>query len=190
VYVNDGPISDFNGTPLDGDAPVNVQFQDASLGTVTGYLWDFGDGQTSTEQNPIHAFLASDDYDVRLRVEGSNPDEIVKTAYVHVREPAPVADFTIGLATGTYPLTVGFTDLSTGVVNSYLWEFGDGETSTEQNPTHVYQSDGDYTVRLTAYGPDYSDITEKVDAIHIGDRKWWATGYRYPLVADIHEEAS
>jgi len=189
IYVNDGPIADFSGSPLDDDSPLTVQFQDASLGSVTGYLWHFGDGQTSTEQNPTHDYFNSGDYTVTLDVSGSNPDSISKTGYVHVREPAPTADFTADVTTGIYPMTVQFTDQSLGWVNSYSWKFGDGHTSTEQHPTHVYQDNGLYKVRLTVTGPDYSDMMEKVDYIYVGRKKWWASAYANTVATPSHDEA-
>jgi PKD repeat protein len=67
--------------------------------------------------------------------------------------PLPVADLIAAPLTGAAPLTVTFTDLSTGAVANRLWVFGDGITSTLQNPTHVYHQTGNYTVTLTVTGP-------------------------------------
>lgn len=74
----------------------------------------------------------------------------------------PVADFVGDPLSGNAPLEVAFTDLSTNTPTSWLWDFGDGHTSTEQNPTHVYDLPGDYTVTLTATNAGGSDDEVKV----------------------------
>jgi len=78
-----------------------------------------------------------------------------------------VAEFTADQTEGTCPLTVKFTDQSTGEITSWFWDFGDGETSTEQNPTHMYCSTGYFTVSLTVTGPGGSDTETKEDYIHV-----------------------
>ncbi|GAB7016628.1 hypothetical protein JCM10550A_19970 [Methanogenium cariaci] len=70
--------------------------------------------------------------------------------YLHCLATGPSADFSADVTEGTMPLTVHFTDLSTGNPTSYLWDFGDGATSTEREPSHTYTREGDFTVRLTA----------------------------------------
>lgn len=75
---------------------------------------------------------------------------------------APVADFEADEQLGAAPLTVVFTDLSTNTPTSWLWDFGDGDTSTTQHPSHVYDSPGTYTVSLTATNAAGSDTETKV----------------------------
>ncbi len=83
-------------------------------------------------------------------------------------QPAPpVAAFTANVTSGTVPLIVQFTDQSTGTVTSWSWDFGDSETSNEQNPSHEYQSAGDFTVSLTVTGPGGPDTESKTDYIHV-----------------------
>jgi len=79
----------------------------------------------------------------------------------------PAAEFTAEPTIGPEQLTVQFTDQSTGNITSWLWDFGDGETSTEQNPAHTYQDAGSYTVRLEVVGPDGSDFKIKKDYIQL-----------------------
>lgn len=81
-----------------------------------------------------------------------------------VRHP-PTAAFSADVTSGDAPLTVTFTDESTYVPDAWLWDFGDGETSTEQNPVHEYAEDGTYTVTLTASNNGGSDDEIKVDYI-------------------------
>jgi len=79
----------------------------------------------------------------------------------------PTADFFAEPTVGTAPLTVSFNNLSSGDVTEWLWEFGDGTSSNEKEPTHIYQDPGTYTVRLTATGPAGSDTNEKPDYISV-----------------------
>ncbi len=189
VEVTPGPVADFSANPTSGDAPLSVQFTDLSLGTVADYYWEFGDGQTSTGQNPLHEYQNAGDYTVRLTATnpgGSDVKEIIDC--IDVKEPAPVAEFIATTPTiGILYLDVQFADLSTGVVTSYYWQFGDGKTSTEQNPLHTYKITGQFTVRLTVTGPDYSDVKEKVNYVYVGQTKWWATAYGNPNTPSLDQ---
>ena len=166
------PITaDFSGSPTSGDAPLTVNFTDQSTGDVTAWSWDFGDGGTSTEQNPSHEYTAAGTYTVKLTASNScDSDTKTKTDYITVTEPAgepPVADFTGSPTSGTAPLLVSFTDQSTNNPTSWSWDFGDGGTSTEQNPQHEYANPGTYTVKLTASNDYGSDTNTKVDYITV-----------------------
>ena len=83
------PIAEFSATLTTGDKPLSVQFSDQSEGSITGWLWDFGDGATSTEQNPLHMYTSAGVYTVSLTVAGSPSDTETKTDYISVYEPAP-----------------------------------------------------------------------------------------------------
>jgi len=141
---------------------------------ITAWLWDFGDGQTSSDQNPTHEYAQDGVYAVSLTVaeEDGSSDNETKTDYVAVSDTGPKADFSAEPLNGDEPLTVAFTDLSTsydGIV-SWLWDFGDGSTSTEQNPSHQYTQDGVYTVSLTVAEADGDDdIEEKLGYITVSD---------------------
>jgi len=261
------PDTEFTGSITSDPAPLTVAFTDISTGTRTSWLWNFGDGGTSTSQNPSHTYTTAGTYDVSLtatNVVGSNTE--VKTGYVVVTEgpkiphtyyytsypvtiyggsneeatamcaaagytnvyndlainyyshylgywtsagtlwyrnsannvngvtltnPAvhsvstmyncdttgkhyvlkdtyingiapPLTDFTSTLPTGTAPLEVQFTDTTTGSPTSWTWSFGDGTSSTEQNPSHIYAVAGTFDVSLTAANAGGSDTEEKV----------------------------
>ena len=77
------------------------------------------------------------------------------------------ADFLANPTRGPAPLTASFTDQSTGSITSWKWDFGDGSTSTMQNPSHTYTDPGNYTVSLTVTGPEYSDTNTKADYIKV-----------------------
>ena len=130
-----------------GCAPVTAQFTDASMGSF-GWLWDFGDGNTSTLQNPIHSYLLPGYYTVSLTTQsagGGCTQSIsnfstfdVKGGYAgftHTDSPCP-------------PYQSSFTDTSLNAV-SWFWDFGDGSTSTQQNPSHVYSSPGYHSAKLS-----------------------------------------
>jgi PKD repeat protein len=146
------PVADFAVTPAQGTAPLSVAFTDLSAGGPTNWLWRFGDGATSSEANPVHVYAAAGVYDVTLTASNSlGSDTLVRSGAVQVTAAvAPVADFSATPLSGPAPLAVAFTDLSTGDPTSWLWDFGDGATSTERDPTHTYGAPGAYSVTLTA----------------------------------------
>jgi PKD repeat protein len=97
-----------------------------------------------------------------------------------------VADFTASPTSGQRPLTVQFTDQSLGFINSWLWDFGDGVTSTLQSPTHTYTLTGTFTVSLTVSGPGGSDTEVKTDYIAVQEEfNIWL-----PLVLREHSAGS
>jgi PKD repeat protein len=151
VIVQPAPVADFSGTPRSGCGPLQVCFTDLSTGTPTTWSWDFGDGATSNLQNPCHTYQTPGTYTVSLTVNNQyncGPDTETKAQYI-VIYPSPVADFSGTPVAGCDPLQVCFTDLSTGDPVSWNWNFGDGGTSSDQNPCHTYQAPGTYTVSLT-----------------------------------------
>jgi PKD repeat protein len=128
--------------------PGTVQFSSTSTGTIASYAWDFGDGTTSTEQNPTHVYAQSGTYTVNLTVTGPGGSNSAIPQQVTVTYP-PTALFQANVDPNN-PLSVSFVDNSEGVVTSWAWDFGDGTTSTEQSPTHTYAAGGTYNVTLTA----------------------------------------
>ncbi len=163
-----GPFANFDASPTSGIAPLLVQFNNMSSGVILTSFWDFGDGQTSVLTSPQHEYLSPGTYTVRLIVVGAlRIDTLTRTDYIVVNEPPPVAAFTASTTSGLAPLDVQFTSQSTGAIDSYLWDFGDGNTSVEQNPLHQYQTQGLYTVRLIVTGPGGSDTLEIVDYITV-----------------------
>ena len=154
--------------PTSGVAPLTVSFTDQSTGEITSWLWDFGDGNTDSTRNPIHTYASPGTYTVTLTVTGpGGGDTALKADYITVNYPAIVADFAATPTSGPAPLTVSFTDQSTGDITSWLWNFGDGNTDSTRNPIHTYASPGTYTVTLTVSGPDGSDTAVKADYITV-----------------------
>lgn len=162
-YVNFAPpVANFSTDIKSGEIPVTVSFTDESLWSVTDWLWDFGDNRTSTEKNPVHTYYDPGIFTVSLTVTGpGGTDNDTKTDYIVANYEALLADFTADNTTGTVPHTVNFTDKSSGTITDWRWDFGDRKTSTMQNPQHVYNNKGIYTVTLTIWGPAGSNAAVK-----------------------------
>jgi len=162
------PIAEFSGTPASGNAPLIVSFVDASSGSIDTWNWDFGDGGTSVLQNPDYTYTSPGTYTVSLTVTGPGGDDNeIKTDYINVTYSAPIADFNGTPTSGEFPLQVDFTDISVGEVESWDWDFGDENTSTLQNPVHIFENSGNYTVSLKATGPGGYDSIAKVNYIDV-----------------------
>ena len=123
-----------------------VSFTVTSTGEPISWLWDFEDGNTSTQQNPTHTYAASGTYTICLTATNTPGVNNTFCSPVTVSLTPAVASFTSNAANAV----VSFTDTSTGGPISWLWDFGDGNTSTQQNTTHTYAAPGTYTICLTA----------------------------------------
>jgi gliding motility-associated-like protein len=140
-------------TNTDFNAPTNiclnqpVTFQNASSSPVFSSSWDFGDGTTSAQINPIKTFLTPGTFTVKLINQyASCTDSITKTITVNDKPQVQFISDKTGFC--KTPFSVQFTDLTPGST-SWSWDFGDGNTSTQQNPAHQYTNFGDYGVTLT-----------------------------------------
>jgi PGF-pre-PGF domain-containing protein len=154
ITVTEKPVvpvvgASFSANATSGKAPLTVRFEDRSSGGPTAWKWDFGDGTSSTAQNPVHTYTAAGTYSVTLTaINGTVDNTVKKTDYITAGS-GPTASFTASPLEGEAPLTVQFTDTSTGSVTTWLWEFGDGSKSEVKNPLHTYSGAGTYTVKLT-----------------------------------------
>lgn len=170
VTTQDAVSADFMGYPTDIEPGQTVVFDPVLQGVANEYLWDFGDGQTSTEPNPIHTYNSVGLFDVtltvRLFLDGCDQqDSHTKTQYVKVSNID--ARFNGVPTAGTVPLVVQFTDQSLGTPVSWFWEFGDGTTSSLQNPTHQYNDVGHYDVKLTVNDGIFEDSRLKLGYIFV-----------------------
>ncbi|HRH65092.1 MAG TPA: PKD domain-containing protein [Bacteroidia bacterium] len=149
------PVADF--TTNFSCSSLAVQFTNLSSitgGTITNYSWNFGDGGTSVLQNPTHTFATTGNYTVRLIVQsaGGCIDTVSQTLHLSLNHPT--AAFTPSNACVNAQLN--FTDLSSSAstLADWKWYFGDGATSSIQNPAHVYSAAGNYTVSLVVQNSD------------------------------------
>ncbi len=147
------PVANFTANTTSGCAPLTVVFTDQSTGNPFSWTWDFGNGQLSTARNPAVSYSQPGTYTVRLVVRNaSGIDEEIKTDYITVA-PSPQVSFSANINTACVPATIQFTDQTTvppggGTITSWAWDFGDGGSSTLQNPSHTYTATGFYTVSL------------------------------------------
>lgn len=151
------PVASFVAAPREGHAPLDVQFTDTSIAgsaAIVQWRWDFGDGATSTLANPRHVYGAAGTYTVKLRISNTlGESEKVETGYIVVLPPLvpPRAGFSFQVDP-VNPLLIRFTDVSapgSHPITLRVWDFGDGTTSTEQNPAHLFPAPGRYVVSLT-----------------------------------------
>jgi PKD repeat protein len=161
IYVlNRAPIASFTYSPRPPAAPNPsiqdvVNFEDTSIdldGTIVSWLWDFGDGQTSTDRNPRHQYADKGNYNVQLSVTDNDYAENWTTLTITIRNLPPTANFTYSPSSPKEGDDVQFTDMSTdpeGKSLSCLWNFGDGYTSEQRDPVHGYAEAGEYIITLT-----------------------------------------
>ncbi len=171
--VNTGPppppVANFSGTPTTGTEPLTVNFTDLSTGSIDTWSWTFGDGGTSSAQNPTYEYTSAGTYNVTLTVTGpGGSDGETKNGYITVNPcVTPTAGFVGTPTSGDYPLNVSFTDQSTGA-SSYSWDFGDGVgTSTQANPSYTYTSAGTFTVTQTVTNACGSDQMVRTNYITV-----------------------
>jgi len=159
VEAGTPPVAKFKATVTGKQ----VNFVDQSTGTPTSWLWNFGDNTTSSLPNPIHLYTTSGTYTVTLTVANAAGSNSASDA-VKIDPVPPVADFAFTV-TGHQ---ANFVDRSTGNPSSWSWSFGDGGTSTQQNPIHIYPTAGSYTAMLTVTNADGSNSKSQVVVIEAG----------------------
>lgn len=136
-------------TPDKGCVPYTAKFNNTSLGGID-FLWDFGDGSTSTDVNPTHLFVNTGTYNVRLTaIDTTTCNRTDTYTFAITVFSIPSAGFSFSPNPGEENKPTNFTNFSTGAI-SYVWDFGDGQKSTETNPSHQYNATGKYNACLVA----------------------------------------
>lgn len=175
VVVAPGPRADFSFSVIDNN-PFNYQFTDKSTitsGTISSWEWDFGDGNFSSAQNPTHIYKDKGVYEVLLRIRSSYgcASDTMKTVEIIRTDSVTIADFTINNSIQCFTQN-NFQFTNTSVIAppnqliGYMWNFGDGQTSTLENPLHHYTERGTYVVELIVIGTSTSDTTKKTVRIY------------------------
>lgn len=162
VHTGTPPTPDFEGTPLVTCVDQPVYFQNNTTNALT-YLWAFGDGGTSTDVHPVHEYELPGIYTVMLVANNNGcKDTLIKTDYIVVNDPK--AQFEVQYQCDTFT-KVQFLNISINAT-SCVWHFGDGTTSTQNNPTHTYPGTGSYQAMLIAYNSNtgcYDTATMQLD---------------------------
>lgn len=126
-----------------------IHFSDTSYGKPNKWYWDFGDGNTSNEQNPTHVYTTLGLFSVKLITSNDIiSDTLIKKNYIKI-SPIIKSLFKSSTKSGVAPLTVQFKDLSLGNLTSWKWDFGDSTSSDQRNPIHIYEKEGIFNVKLT-----------------------------------------
>ncbi len=164
------PVVSFWASRTSGTAPLTLGFTDASTNTPTAWKWSFGDGTYSTVQKPKHTYAKAGNYTVTLTASNeAGARTKTRANYIKLTETVqkPVVSFWGSRLSGKAPITIGFTDASTGSPTAWKWSFGDGTYSTVKNPRHTYSKTGVYTVTLTASNAAGSTTKARANYIRI-----------------------
>ncbi|HEY0160800.1 MAG TPA: PKD domain-containing protein [Thermoanaerobaculia bacterium] len=166
VTINGALTPSFTFTPAAPTTNDIVEFDDASTGGATSWFWSFGDGTTSSEQNPSKHYALPGSYPVALTIF-RNSDSATTAKTIDVTQatvpvtPTVVAAFDMSAQTVATGTNVSFTDQSLGNPTQWSWSFGDGATANSRNPVHAYAAPGTYMVTLTASNASTSGMTSK-----------------------------
>ncbi len=161
------PVAEFVMSPGSLKLPnAKAIFSNLSIYKLpTTFSWDFGDGTTSIDENPIHTYADTGSYKVALKANNNSCSDVIIKQII-VDPSLPIVDFEPEGASGCAPLRVDFKE-KTQFANKFTWIFGDGHSSTEPNPIHLYENEGFYTVTLMAEGPGGVSKIVKTNIIEV-----------------------
>ena len=157
-------------------APLKVYFNNNSTGGNDIYMWNFGDGTYSAEVSPVHVFPSSGYYIVGLSIGDSTTScfdftSTMVNVWDSIGGGGCHAEFTYYGDSLNSEFVIQFVDQSTagtGYISSWYWQFGDGTTSTLQNPAHTYPSNGVFVASLTIHGVDSTCFDNTSDSVFVG----------------------
>jgi outer membrane protein OmpA-like peptidoglycan-associated protein len=188
------PISaSASADPATGSVPVDVQFKGGAVGGCAPYTyaWNFGDGTTSTEANPKHSYAKEGTYTASLTITDSKKHPATSTAAVTASCPPLDATGSADPLSGDTPLPVKFHASATGGCGpvTYAWNFGDGATSNEQNPTHTYATAGTMAPSLTV--TDSKGVVSKKEIASIMTKAPYVPTPEKPIVLEgVHFQSN
>jgi hypothetical protein len=189
ITVMPVPIPQFTANPVTqyyNMAGNPVTFTNATNPGTWTWLWKFGDNSTSTVQDPVHTYIALGDFDVWLIVSNANCKDSVKHT-VSVRPQPPIANFD-SIPSGCAPLEMQLNNTSVNADapgTKFLWDFGDGNTSTQKNPNYTYFTPGSYRVTLTVTGPyGDQDIKSQVVKAYVTPKSYFEVTPTFVYVND------
>ncbi len=166
ILVYPTPVAQFTAIPVNQIYPnTTVDVTNSSTNGSWNYDWDYGDGSTTSGQNPPpYSYNTWGDYTIELVVWSPYCSDTA-TQIITIVPPLPEPEF-YGHGEGCRPVMIQFTD-SSNYVDTYFWEFGDGGTSTQQHPLYTYYVAGDYDVTLTVTGPGGVSTVVHMDTVHV-----------------------
>ncbi|CAN5751619.1 hypothetical protein BH10BAC2_BH10BAC2_07060 [soil metagenome] len=171
IIVDSVPVASFSLSPSAGCLPFPVSFTDQSnpiAGSIASWSWDFGDGSTSTLQNPLHVYTTDGIYSVKLVVQNSKgcKDSLILSDGISTGAK-PVPAFLTNQLNVCASVAVNFNNKTLGNYTSFLWNFGDGDTSTRTGPSHFFNDTGFMNVKLIVYNYGCVDSIELKKYVYI-----------------------
>ncbi|WP_243076173.1 PKD domain-containing protein [Microbacterium sp. SS28] len=173
VAPNQAPTAAFTATPTHLSVAFDAATSSDSDGTIAGYAWDFGDGQTATGATATHVYAAAGTYTVALSVTDDDGAVGTLSKSVTVSEAPnvpPVAAFTVSSDLLTVSVDGSGSSDTDGTIASYAWQFGDGATGTGSTAQHSYATAGTYTVTLTVTDNRGATATVTHDATAVANQ--------------------
>jgi PKD repeat protein len=164
------PTASFNASATSGVAnQTTFTFTSTSTGTITSYLWSFGDGFSASGSSASHVYANAGTFTVTLQVSNASGSSTASRG-ISITAPVPAtpavnATFSVNPANPVATQNVTFTDTSTGSPTRWAWSFGDGSSSTQQNPTHAYANAGTYSVLLQVFNSVSSSTKTQTIAV-------------------------
>ncbi len=173
IIIKSKPVTNFSVNKTTGcQVPFTVNFSNTSTGAQT-YVWNFGDGNTSSAANPVHTYTKTGNFTVRLISTNSNgcSDTVTKAQYIKIQEPSIVLNNLPAL--GCIPVTIkpSATITANESIATYHWDFGDGNTSSAIKPVHTYTTGGTFDISLTiTTGSGCTKTTTFKEAVRAGEK--------------------
>ena len=165
LYKYVEPVADFAANKITGSYPLNVSFFNHSTGRIDKYLWDFGDNTTkSLSKEPFHIYNRPGTYNVSLYVEGPDGNSTeIKNSYITISEcNIFIKEINADKRKVSPNTSINFSVILNEDIQSCQWDFGDGNSSTGLNTSHIYSKAGLYSITLTATPLDYECTKEFV----------------------------
>ncbi len=188
IVLNVPPIPDFYWTR----EKKKIRFLDYSKdndGQVVNWTWDFGDGNISYEQNPLHDYPLNRSYMVKLKIRDNDGEKNETVKVIDITNPLPTAHFSWSPQNPTILDIIYFTDLSSddGEIVNWTWDFGDGNKSYKRNPVHQYSIKKTYKVNLTVIDDDhgFSFVSKEINVVNAPPVANFSWDPQYPTPGDV-----